>query len=197
MFILYKMKIVCISKHNGTIELHLKPDTAMLINNKPLFIPDFTNDLRSLPCLILRISRLGRNIAARFGARYFDATTVGLDFRAYDRLNEARTNRQSLSPWVAFDGSLALGNWQPVANGIVNDIELRLNGSAVWQSRSSNWVCRPEEAIAMASSYFKLAQGDWIAIAADTQPQQLEINDHIEIVSTTEENTNLLRMNIK
>ena len=191
------MKIVCISKFNGTIEVDIKPDTAMLVNNKPLFIPNFTNDLRCVPCLLLRINRLGRNIASRFAYRYYDALTIGLDFRAYDRIQQARSQCNTLSPWLAFDGSLAIGQWIEKDNEsevLLPSVSIRQNEQSIWNSGIATWVYAIDDAIALASSYFKLAQGDIIAIAADTDFIPLKINDCIEIGNETDK---LIRMNIK
>ena len=41
----------------------MKPDTAILRKNRPFYIPDFSNDLHHEVELIVKINRLGKNIA--------------------------------------------------------------------------------------------------------------------------------------
>lgn len=41
----------------------MKPDTALLKNNKPFYIPDFSNELHYETELIIRFSRMGENIS--------------------------------------------------------------------------------------------------------------------------------------
>lgn len=62
----------------------MKPDSAILKDGKPFFIPDFSNEVHYETELVVRINRLGKNISPRFASRYYDALTVGIDFTARD-----------------------------------------------------------------------------------------------------------------
>lgn len=64
--------------------IFMKPDSALLKDSKPFFIPDFCEQVDYETELVVRISRLGKNIAERFASRYYDAVTVGIDFTARD-----------------------------------------------------------------------------------------------------------------
>ena len=90
------MKILAVgmnyAKHNkelgGTLYqpeepvIFAKPDSALLKDGKPFFIPDFTKQCDYEVELVVRICRLGKNISPRFAHRYYDAVTVGIDFTA-------------------------------------------------------------------------------------------------------------------
>lgn len=89
------MKIIAVgmnyARHNEelghTLEnkepvIFMKPDSAILKDGKPFFIPDFSNEVHYETELVVRINRLGKNIAPRFAHRYYDALTVGIDFTA-------------------------------------------------------------------------------------------------------------------
>ena len=65
--------------------IFMKPDSAILKDSKPFFIPDFSNEIHYETELVVRINRLGKNIAPRFANRYYDAVTVGIDFTAASR----------------------------------------------------------------------------------------------------------------
>ncbi len=64
--------------------IFMKPDSAILKDGKPFFIPDFSKEIHYETELVVRINRLGKNIAPRFANRYYDAVTVGIDFTARD-----------------------------------------------------------------------------------------------------------------
>ena len=82
------MKIIAVgmnyARHNEelghTLEnkepvIFMKPDSAILKDGKPFFIPDFSNEVHYETELVVRINRLGKNIASRFAHRYYDAVT--------------------------------------------------------------------------------------------------------------------------
>lgn len=117
------MKIVCIGRNYADHARELgneppaepvffmKPDTALLRNNQPFFMPDFSQELHHEVEVVLRICRLGRHIEPRFAHRYYDAITVGIDFTARDLQRQCA--QQGL-PWEkakAFDGSAPIGDF--------------------------------------------------------------------------------------
>ncbi len=94
--------------------IFMKPDSAILKDGKPFFIPDFSNEIHYETELVVRINRLGKNIAPRFANRYYDAVTVGIDFTARDL---QRKFREQGNPWElckGFDSSAAIGTFVPV-----------------------------------------------------------------------------------
>ena len=84
------MKIIGITYYDGSENIVLKSDSSLLVNRKPLFVPERVTDLQALPCIVLRVSRLGKCIAPRFASRYYDAVAAGVDFFAADLLREAK-----------------------------------------------------------------------------------------------------------
>ena len=185
------MKIICLASYRGQIELSIKPETALLVNNKPFFIPHFTSDVRSLPCVALRICRLGRNIDQRFAARYYDAVAAALDFSAYDCMSAARERGESLSAYNAFDNSFAISKWTDKQEEDSMHLNISVNGNT---NTFGAMIISPMEAIALVSRYFKLCTGDIIAISIDAERQKLDINDKIEVANNSEV---LISMNIK
>ena len=70
--------------------IFMKPDSAILKDGKPFFIPDFSKEIHYETELVVRINRLGKNIAPRFANRYYDAVTVGIDFTAFSESSVSR-----------------------------------------------------------------------------------------------------------
>jgi len=60
--------------------IYTVPDTALLKDDRPFFIPSFASPCTYQASLVLRIGRLGRSISPRFAHRYIDAMTVGVGF---------------------------------------------------------------------------------------------------------------------
>ena len=149
------MKIIGFVYHNGQTEMVLKGDSCLLNGRKPLFVPDWTNELGMTECVILRVSRLGKEIAPKFAGRYYDAVAPGADFIALDRAREAQAAGKPWTTAIAFDYSLAIGEW-------ITDNE---------QWTMDDLVLSPEEAVSEASKVMTIRQGDLIYIQRKHAPQ--------------------------
>ena len=60
--------------------IFMKSDSSLLKDGKPFFIPDFSSEVHYETEIVVRIDRLGKNIAERFAHRYYNEVTVGIDF---------------------------------------------------------------------------------------------------------------------
>lgn len=151
------MKIIGFIYREGSPEMVLKGDSCLLNGRKPMFIPDWTNELGVTDCMILRVSRLGKEIAPKFASRYYDAVALGADFIALDIAREAQANGRPWTKAIDFDYSLAVGEW-------IDKVE-----SGEWKVES--YVLSPEEAVAEASKVMTIRQGDLIYIQAKQAPK--------------------------
>ena len=144
--------------------LFMKPDTALLKDGKPFFLPPFSERIEYETELVVRISRLGKNIAPRFAHRYYDAVTVGSDFTARDL--QARLRAEG-SPWEiskGFDGSAVVGDFIPVDEvaGNLQDLHfsLRIDGKEVQRGHTADMIFPVDEMIAYISRFYTLRMGD-------------------------------------
>jgi acylpyruvate hydrolase len=64
--------------------IFMKPDTAILKDNKPFYHPDFSEDVHHEIELVLKISKEGKHINEKFAGSYFEEIGVGVDFTARD-----------------------------------------------------------------------------------------------------------------
>lgn len=103
------MKILGYTYYQGEHRLVMKCDSSLLNNRKPFFVPDRSNDVRVIPCTVVRICRLGKDIQPKFADRYYDAVAEGLDFMMADLMDK------STAEACAFDNSLCVGNWTDVS----------------------------------------------------------------------------------
>lgn len=159
------MKIIGFIYHNGNTELVLKGDSCLLNGRKPLFIPEWTQAMGATPCLILRVSRMGKEIGIRFADRYYDAIAPGIDFAALDLLEQASSHGKSWTQALAFDYSLAIGEWTSKDEWMQAEKEDAYNGP---------WLLSAEQAIAEVSQWMTIRQGDLIYIQQAQPPQMVQ-----------------------
>ena len=111
------MKIICIGRNyvdhieeldNERPEepvVFLKPETSILLNNNPFFIPDFSDNVHHEVEVVVKINRLGKYIDKKFAHKYYQEIGLGIDFTARDVQEDCK--RKGL-PWEkakAFDGA--------------------------------------------------------------------------------------------
>jgi 2-keto-4-pentenoate hydratase/2-oxohepta-3-ene-1,7-dioic acid hydratase in catechol pathway len=188
------MKIICagLNYKQHTIEMNwpfpaepvlfLKPDSAIVRNNKPFFLPDFSKDIHYEVEVVIKISKLGKGISAKYASRYFDEVTVGIDITARDI--QAKMKKAGL-PWElskGFDGAAPLGKFVPVKSITdVNNLDFRLeiNGVTVQKSNTSDMIFSIADLIEYSSRFFTLKTGDLIFTGTPSGVGSLKKNDHL------------------
>lgn len=141
------MKIVGYTYNHGSLQMAMKSDSSLLNQRKPFFLPHSDHTVSATLCVVVRINHLGRHIAEKFAHRYIDAITLGLDFRKETMLQDGWTTEA-----IAFDDSLAVGDWQDPAMFSIEQWPLAIS---------------IPQAIAQISKCMTLRTGDLIYI--DTQ----------------------------
>ena len=121
-----------------------KPESAVIRENKPFFVPDFAERFDYETELVVRINRLGKNIPKRFAYRYYDEVTLGIDFTARDL--QARSRKDVLGHEVAttFDIRLKKPNREPALTpAISHTLEhlgaTYLRNNPTWKSSIIYW----------------------------------------------------------
>ncbi len=160
----------------------LKPDSALLRKNKPFFLPDFSDNIHYEVEVVVKISKLGKSIAAKYAARYFDELTLGIDITARDIQNR---NSEAGYPWElskGFDGAAPIGAFVPVSSvSDINNLDFRLdiNGITVQQSNTSDLIFSIDKIIEFISRYFTLKTGDLIFTGTPSGVGRLQRDDHL------------------
>jgi FAH family protein len=160
------------SSESPAMTYYTLPETALLRNGKPVFLPDYANPAQLEVHLAVRICRLGRHISARFASRYYDAATVMPHFIA-PALWE-KTQKLGL-PWDAalgFDNATPLGEFVEIAPSTVSqlDFSLRVDGKEQMSGSTTQWLHHVDNVIAEVSQYFTLRRGDILLMGAPTAP---------------------------
>lgn len=164
--------------------IFMKSDSSLLKDGKPFFIPDFSSEVHYETELVVKIDRLGKNIAERFAHRYYQEVTVGIDFTARDLQRKLR--EQGL-PWElskAFDSSAAIGSFISLeeAGGNINALSFHLdiNGQCVQQGCSADMLFSVDRIVSYVSRFFTLKIGDLIYTGTPVGVGPVHIGDHLE-----------------
>lgn len=188
------MKIICVGRNYAdhakemnasTPEdpvLFMKGKNALLMAGKPLYYPEFTDNLHYECELVVKICKNGKHIQERFADKYFNEVTVGLDFTARDV--QQRLKEQGL-PWEiskAFDGSAVAGTFLPVEGMNIQDLRfgLQVNGKTVQEGHSADMIFPVAKVIAYASQFFTLNIGDLIFTGTPAGVGPVSVYDRLE-----------------
>lgn len=189
------MKIICIGRNyaeharelnnpvNDEPVIFLKPETALLQKRMPFFIPDFSNDIHYEAEIVVKISRLGKNINEKFAHRYFDEVTIGIDFTARDLQSKLKSKGLPWETAKGFDGSAAVGNFVPKSRfEDLNNLNfsLKLNLQQVQTGNTSDMIYPIHTIIAHASRFFTLKKGDLIFTGTPKGVGKIEKGDEME-----------------
>lgn len=189
------MKIICIGRNyvahakelNNDVPttpvFFMKPDSALVISNRPFFYPDFSNDVHHELELVIRIDRLGRSIEEKYAHKYFSEIGLGVDFTARDL--QAKQKEKGL-PWEiakGFDYSAPISEFFPAKK--YEDIHklsfnLDINGKTVQDGNSSLMIFSYEKIISYVSRFMTLKTGDLIFTGTPAGVGPVAINDRLE-----------------
>ncbi len=190
------MKIICIGRNylaharelNNEVPdepvFFMKPDSALLRNNDPFYIPDWTNEVHHEIELVIKISRLGKSIEKQFAHRYFNEIGLGIDFTARDVQAELKSKGLPWEKAKAFDQSAVLSNTFidksnfPTPEAI--SFNLNINGNPVQNGNSELMIFDFESIIAHVSKYVTLKIGDLIYTGTPAGVGAVKIGDRLE-----------------
>ena len=164
--------------------IFMKSDSSLLKDGKPFFIPDFSSNVHYETELVVKIDRLGKNIAERFAHRYYSEVTVGIDFTARDLQSKLR---EKGLPWElskAFDNSAVIGTFVPLERfgGNVQDLTflLDINGNTVQTGFTKEMLFTVDQIVAYVSRFFTLKIGDLIYTGTPCGVGPVKIDDHLQ-----------------
>ncbi|MDD2247063.1 MAG: fumarylacetoacetate hydrolase family protein [Proteiniphilum sp.] len=163
--------------------LFMKPDTALLKDGKPFFLPGFSDEIHYETELVVKIDRLGKNIGERFAHRYYDEITVGIDFTARDL---QRKQKELGLPWEiakSFDCSAVIGEF--ISKSEVTDLgnvhfHLDINSKTVQQGNTNEMIYSVDKIISYISRFFTLKIGDLVFTGTPAGIGPVSVNDHLQ-----------------
>ncbi|WP_411274074.1 fumarylacetoacetate hydrolase family protein [Daejeonella sp.] len=162
--------------------IFMKPDTAVLRDNKPFYHPEFSTDIHHEIELVLKISKEGKHVAEKFASNYFEEIALGVDFTARDIQQK---HKEKGLPWElakAFDNSAPLSKFVPKSTfkDLTNlNFKLDINGNMVQKGNTNDLLFSFEKIIAFVSQYITLKKGDLIFTGTPQGVGKVNIGDHL------------------
>jgi acylpyruvate hydrolase len=189
------MKIICIGRNYGEHAkelgnalpekpiIFLKPQTALLRDNKPFYIPEWSSDLHYETELVLKVCKQGKYIEEKYAHKYFDEATVGVDFTARDLQAQQKANGLPWEIAKAFDNSAVVGEMKKIsesdkAKGF--HFHLLLNGTKVQDGNTDDMIFSFGKIISYASQFFTLQVGDLIYTGTPAGVGPIKMGDRLE-----------------
>ena len=190
------MKIICIGLNyaNHVKEMKsfatdaepvffMKPDTALVIDNKPFYYPAFSKEVHHEVEVVLKISKTGKHIDADFAKNYYDEIGIGIDFTARDLQAKCKEKGHPWEKAKAFDSSAPIGKFLPKKEfPDINNINfhLNINGTTVQKGNTSSLLTSFDKIIAHVSTFVTLRQGDLIFTGTPEGVGPVKIGDKLE-----------------
>lgn len=163
--------------------IFMKPDTALLKNNMPFYIPEWSKNIHYEVELILKIGKEGKHISEKFAHKYIEGIGVGIDFTARDLQNKLKEKQL---PWTlakGFDGSAPISEFLSPDNfpDFKNiSFSLSKNGTEVQKGNSGDMIFSFEKIIAYISSFITLKKGDILFTGTPEGVGPVSIGDTLE-----------------
>ena len=189
------MKIICVGRNyrDHAAELNnevpeqpvifMKPDSALLQNNMPFFIPPFSQEIHYEVELVVRIHRIGKHIQPKFAHKYYNQLGLGIDFTARDLQQQLKSKGLPWEKAKGFDGSALVSSFVSTDTfETLDTIDFRLekNGQTVQQGHTKDMLWGINALIAYISQYFTLKIGDLIFTGTPAGVGPVVENDLLE-----------------
>ena len=162
--------------------IFLKPDTAVLKNNKAFYYPEFSTEIHYEVELVLKISKEGKHIAKKFAHKYYEEIGLGIDFTARDLQNSLKAKGLPWELAKAFDNSAAVSEFvskSEFADLQNTEFSLKINDELRQLGNTSNMLHSFDDIISFASQYFTLKKGDLIFTGTPEGVGEVNIGDRL------------------
>lgn len=163
--------------------IFMKPDTAILKDNKDFYYPEFSKDVHYECEIVFRICNEGKHVSQKFAHKYYDAIGLGIDFTARDI--QSKQKEKGL-PWElakAFDHSAVISNLIPKEDfeDLKNiNFTLKKNKEIVQSGNTKDMIFDIDALIVYISKFITLRKGDLIYTGTPAGVGAVQIGDKLE-----------------
>ena len=188
------MKIICIGRNyidhakelNNPVPtqpvVFMKPPSALLLKNKPFYIPEFSQNIHHEIEVVVKVAKNGRHVQPEFAADYYNEIALGIDFTARDVQSQLK---QKGHPWEiakGFDSSAVLSEFVPIdqVNQSAISFHLKKNGTIIQDGNTKDMIFSIEDIVVYVSKFFKLQMGDYIYTGTPAGVGPVAIGDRLE-----------------
>ncbi len=186
------MKIICIGRNyaehikelnNERPEepvIFTKPESAILKDGEAFYYPDFSQDIHHEVEILVKISKMGKNIEEKFAHKYYEEIGIGIDFTARDVQSKLKTKGLPWDLAKGFDGSAPISTFVPKSKftDLTNlSFHLDVNNEKRQVGNTAMMLFPIDTIIAFISKYFTLKTGDVIFTGTPAGVASVSIGD--------------------
>lgn len=189
------MKIVCIGMNyvdhlaemssdmpNAPI-FFIKPDSALLRDNDPFFIPDFSKDLQYECEFVVKIAKVAKSVDVKFANRYYNEVGLGIDFTARDIQRECKAKGLPWEIAKGFDYSAAVPSlWiekERLGELAEVEFELEVNGEMRQKTKLNRMIFGVDQIVSYVSRFVTLKVGDLVFTGTPAGVGRVEVGDRL------------------
>ncbi len=157
-----------------------KPETAILKDNEPFYYPDFSQDIHHEVEIIIKISKMGKNIDEKFAHKYYEEVGIGIDFTARDVQSKLKAKGLPWDLAKGFNGSAPISAFVPKSKfADLTDLKFHLNvNDQLRQEGNTSMMLFPiDTIISFISRYFTLKTGDIIFTGTPAGVAEVKVGD--------------------
>jgi len=188
------MKIICIGRNyrdhakelNNPVPksplVFMKPSTALLLENKPFYYPEFSENIHYELEVVLKICKNGRHVQPKFASSYYEEIALGIDFTARDVQAKCKEKGHPWEKAKAFDHSAVVSSFvdKQTLNTDTIKFQMKKNGEIVQDGDTADLIFNFDYLIEYVSKYFKLQIGDLIFTGTPAGVGPVKIGDQLE-----------------
>ncbi len=186
------MKIICIGRNyvdhakelNNPLPakpiIFMKPATALLVDDKPFYYPDFTQNLHYEAEIVLKICKNGRHVEPEFAPTYYEEVGFGIDFTARDLQDDLKSKGHPWELAKAFDFSAPLSKLirlDTLQNPDGIHFRMTRNGLTAQEGNTADLIFSFNELICYISRFFRLQVGDYVFTGTPAGVGPVQIGD--------------------
>jgi 2-keto-4-pentenoate hydratase/2-oxohepta-3-ene-1,7-dioic acid hydratase in catechol pathway len=163
--------------------IFLKPETALVKNNEPVYHPEFTQDMHHEVEVVVRICKEGKYIQPELAHQYYDAIGLGIDFTARDIQAKLKSNGLPWEIAKAFNQSAPVSAFFPKEDfGDFQHLDFRLdvNGEIRQKGNTSQMIFNLIEILCYLSRFFTVKPGDLIFTGTPEGVARVQAGDRLE-----------------
>ena len=188
------MKIICVGRnyvdHIEELKndfptapvIFSKPDSAILRKNDAFYYPTFSNSIHHEVEVVLKVSRLGKNIQEKFAHKYYEEIALGIDFTARDLQSELKGKGLPWDLAKGFNGSAPISKFVSKEGYDMNNLNfnLEVNGDNRQIGNTSKMIYSFDYIISFISQYFTLKIGDLIFTGTPAGVGEVKVGDNLK-----------------
>jgi acylpyruvate hydrolase len=185
------------NEHPDEPVIFTKPETAILKEGETFYYPDFSQDIHHEVEIIVKISKMGKNIEEKFANKYYDEIGIGIDFTARDIQSKLKAKGLPWDLAKGFNGSAPISEFVPKSKfaDLTNlNFHLDVNGSLRQKGNTSMMLYPIDTIIAFVSRYFTLKTGDIIFTGTPAGVASVKVGDTLTAFI---ENEKMLEFEVK